>query len=123
MNMTGEEFELEWDKLILRLSKHFKVTAEYEFILFMMGIQEMGIGFKEFSKTEKMDLINVARCRILARSGYIKETGIDPGGWPIFEAQPKLKSMMPSYQNQIIKKGIIEYFKKVEFGPEPINPN
>lgn len=115
MNMTSEEFELEWDKLILRLSKHFKVTAEYEFILFMMGIHEMGIGFKEFSKTEKMDLINVARCRILARQGYIKETGVDPEGWPIFEALPKLKSMMPSFQNQLIKKGIIEYFKTVEF--------
>jgi hypothetical protein len=118
--MTGSEFEIEWDKLILRLSKQFKVTAEYEFILFVMGIQEMGIGFKEFSKTEKMDLINVARCRILARQGYIKETGIDPDGWPIFEPQTKLKSMMPSYQNQLIKKGIIEYFKTVEFENENI---
>ncbi len=113
--MTGEEFELEWDKLILQLSKQFKVTAEIEFILFMMGIQEMGIGFREFSKTEKMDLINVARCRILARQGYIKETGIDPEGWPIFEASSKVKSMIPSFQNQLIKKGIIEYFKTVEF--------
>lgn len=113
--MTGKEFELEWDALIVRLSKQFKVTANYEFILFVMGIQEMGIGFKEFSKTEKMDLINVARCRILLREGYIKETGVDGDGWPIFEAQEKLNSMLPSYQNQLIKKGIIAYFNNVEF--------
>ena len=113
--MTGSDFELEWDALILRLSKQFKVSANYEFILFMMGIQEMGIGFKEFSKTEKMDLINVARCRILLREGYIKETGVDGDGWPIFEPQPNLKSMMPSYQNQLIKKGILSYFQSVEF--------
>jgi len=113
--MTTEQFEQEWDKLILKFSKHFKVSAEYEFILFMLGIQEMGWGFREYSKTEKMDLINVARCRILVRQGYIKETGIDGEGFPIFEASPKVKSMMPSYQNQLIKKGLIEYFRDVEF--------
>ncbi|WP_430817959.1 hypothetical protein [Carboxylicivirga sp. N1E11] len=113
--MKAEEFELAWDALILKISKHFKVSAEYEFILFVLGIQEMGWGFREYSKTEKMDLINVARCRILVRQGYIKETGIDAEGFPIFEASPRLKSMMPSYQNQLIKKGLIEYFKDVEF--------
>ncbi|MBK3516294.1 hypothetical protein JIV24_03005 [Carboxylicivirga sp. N1Y132] len=113
--MTSEDFEREWDELILKVSKHFKVSAEYEFILFVLGIQEMGWGFREYSKTEKMDLINVARCRTLVRQGYIKETGIDGEGFPIFEASPKLKSMMPSFQNQLIKKGLIEYFKTVEF--------
>ncbi|WP_430814286.1 hypothetical protein [Carboxylicivirga sp. RSCT41] len=114
-DMTAEEFEREWDELVLKVSKHFKVSAEYEFILFVTGIQEMGWGLREFSKTEKMDLINVARCRILVRQGYIKETGIDAEGFPIFEASPKLKSMMPSFQNQLIKKGLIDYFKTVEF--------
>ncbi|WP_439182027.1 hypothetical protein [Carboxylicivirga taeanensis] len=114
-DMTTEEFEKEWDQLILKFSKHFKVEAEYEFILFMLGIQEMGWGFREFTKTEKMDLINVARCRILVRQGVIKETGIDSEGFPIFESTAKLKSMMPSYQNQLIKKGLIDYFKDLEF--------
>lgn len=113
--MTTQEFEKEWDLLLLKVSKHFKVNAEYEFILFLLGIQEMGWGFREFSKTEKMDLINVARCRILVRQGVIKETGIDGEGFPIFESTPKLKSMMPSFQNQLIKKGLIEYFKNIEF--------
>ena len=40
--MTGSEFEKEWDMLVLRLSKQFKVTAEYEFILFIMGIHLPG---------------------------------------------------------------------------------
>jgi len=113
--MTTVDFELAWDALILKVSKHFKVNAEYEFILFILGIQEMGWGFREYSKTEKMDLINVARCRILVRQGYIKETGIDGDGFPIFDASPKVKSMMPSFQNQVIKKGLIEFFKDVEF--------
>ena len=112
--MTTSDFELAWNTLILKVSKHFKVSAEFEFILFVLGIQEMGWGFREYSKTEKMDLINVARCRILVRQGYIKETGIDAEGFPIFEALPKVKSMMPSYQNQLIKKGLIEYFKDLE---------
>ncbi len=114
-DMTTSDFEQAWSELILKVSKHFKVSAEFEFILFVLGIQEMGLGFREYSKTEKMDLINVARCRILVRQGYIKETGIDGDGFPIFEASPKVKSMMPSYQNQVIKKGLIEYFKDIEF--------
>jgi hypothetical protein len=113
--LTAENFELAWEELVLKISKHFKVVAEYEFILFVLGIQEMGWGFRNYSKTEKMDLINVARCRILVRAGYVKETGIDGDGWPIFEPTPRLKSMMPSFQNQVIKKGLIEYFKDIEF--------
>ena len=69
--MTTSDFELAWNKLILKVSKHFKVNAEFEFILFVLGIQEMGWGFREYSKTEKMDLIIVARCRILVRQGFI----------------------------------------------------
>lgn len=114
-NTINETLELEWDKLVLKLSKQFNVSAGLEFILFITGIQDMGIGFREFSRTEKMDVINVARCRMLARRGYIKETGIDAEGWPIFEAMPQLEIMSPSCQNQIIKKEIINYFQAVEF--------
>lgn len=115
MDMTGQEFEIAWDELVLRLSKQFKVTADYEFMLFIMGIQELGQGFRGYSRTEKMDLINLARCRILATHGYVKETGVDGQGWPIFEKIKDLKSMMPSYQTQLVKKGIIEYFNQIEF--------
>ena len=115
MNMTGQEFEIAWDKLVIKLSKQFKVTADYEFILFVMGIQELGQGFRGYSRTEKMDLINLARCRILDKQGYVKEMGVDGQGWPIFEKSKEMKSMMPSYQTQLVKKGILEYFNKVEF--------
>ncbi len=113
--MTGSEFELAWDELRLRLSKQFQVSADYEFILFIVGIQELGQGFRDFSRQEKMDLISLARCRVLVRLGYLKETGVDGQGWPIFETLKSMDSMLASYQNQLIKKGMIEYFQEVEF--------
>ncbi len=115
VEMSGNEFELAWDRVKLKLSKHFKVSADYEFILFIIGMQELGQGIRDFSRNEKMDLISLARCRLLLKQGYLKETGVDGQGWPMFEPLKSLNSMMPSYQTQLIKKGVIDYFEHVEF--------
>ena len=38
--------------------------------LFLISVQELGIGPKNFTKEEKQDLMHIAICKVLSYSGY-----------------------------------------------------
>lgn len=98
-----------WDLLELEISKRFKVTADFDFMLFLIGIQELGSGMRPYERQEKMDLINLGKCTLLSRSGYLKESGNDEEGWPQFEEVKSLKSLTPSFLNYRLKQAAFEY--------------
>jgi hypothetical protein len=100
-----------WDLMVLEVSKRFKVTADFDFMLFLIGIQELGQGMKSYERQEKMDLINLGKCTLLCREGYLQPTGRDQDGWPQFEEVKKLKSLTPSLINYLLKKSAFEYLK------------
>ena len=104
--------EENWDRLVLELSKRFKVTADFDFILFLIGIQELGQGMRSYSRQEKMDLINLGKCTLLCREGYLKPDGIDIEGWPKFKEIKTLKNLTPSLINYMLKKSAFEYLKQ-----------
>jgi hypothetical protein len=104
------DFNQRWDEFILKVSYHFKVNANHEFILFMIGIQEFGQGYKSYSKQEKMDLMNLAQCRLLTISGYLVQTGIDAEGWPTFEKIRDDSGLLPSDRDRLMKESMITYF-------------
>ncbi|WP_010662049.1 hypothetical protein [Marinilabilia salmonicolor] len=100
-----------WDLMVLEISKKFKVTADFDFMLFLIGIQELGKGMKPYERQEKMDLINLGKCTLLSREGYLKANGRDEEGWPQFEEVKRLKSLTPSFLNHVLKKSAFEYLK------------
>jgi len=101
-----------WEIFLHKVSQHFKVTANTEFLLFMIGIQEHGQGFKTYSKQEKMDLITLARCRLLTQSGFMTQTGVDNDGWPTFSVQKDENELPPSERDKMTKENIMLYFEK-----------
>ncbi len=101
-----------WETFLHKVSQHFKVTANTEFLLFMIGIQEHGQGFKTYSKQEKMDLITLARCRLLTQSGFMTQTGVDNDGWPTFSVQKDENELPPSERDKMTKENIMLYFEK-----------
>lgn len=100
-----------WNELILKVSKHFKVTADFDFLLFVIGIQERGTGFIKYSREEKWDMINLAKCLLFTQLGYLKQTGHDKDNWPTFEEVKKLRTLTPSLHKRVLKEAMIEYFK------------
>jgi hypothetical protein len=99
-----------WDEFVLKASYHFKVTANLEFLLFIMGIQESGQGIKAYSKQEKMDIITLARCRLLEMSGFVKQTGTDNEGWPTFDVLKDENELLPSERDKMQKENLMAYF-------------
>ncbi|MGQ1787307.1 hypothetical protein ACT29I_19360 [Saccharicrinis sp. GN24d3] len=98
-----------WEELLLKVSKRFNVLADFDFLLFLIGIQERGTGYIKYSKEEKMDLINLARCVLFEHKGFYKREGLDEGGWPSFTVVNVIDDIPPSERESILKEAMIEY--------------
>src|SRR5882757_10107318 len=84
-------------------------------VLFIIGVQELGKGYRPFSKEEKQDLMHIGICRVLSPSGYYELTGSDKDGWPHWKVIKKLPHFDLLEQEKLLKMHVIEYFEK-EYG-------
>ena len=100
-----------WEKLLSRLEVIVgKRPSDLNSVLFLIGIQEVGLGPKRFSKEQKQDLLHVAVCTVLAQSGYYTSSGPDKDNWPQFELRMTLPPGDILLQEDLLKQHIIYYF-------------
>ena len=62
---------------------------------------------------EKLNLMHIAVCRLLASEGYYKLTGTDEDGWPHYEAIKSLPTLSMKAQEYLLKGKIVEYFETI----------
>ena len=79
-------------------------------ILFLIGLQELGLGYSKLNKNQKLDVMHIAVCALLSQWGYYTFSGHDKDGWPHWQATEKLPHLAPKEQNKLIKEAIVEYF-------------
>ena len=104
-----KDLEKKWSLLIQRLEKQFEYEITLKGVLYVIGLQELNMPEKSFSKEEKVDVLHIATCKILSTFGYYKFTGVDKDGWPHYEEVKALKNLSESEQEKLIKEGIIRY--------------
>jgi len=109
-----ETLKEDWDVLMKRMELQFGEGIEIEGILLLIGTQELGKGYKKFTKDEKLDVLHIALCTLLSPLGYYKFTGKDADGWPHWEALTNLPPLKPGEQKSMVKRAIINYFKAME---------
>lgn len=107
-----EVFEAEWKTVVARIEQQFGEDIDLQGILFLVGVQELGQGFRKFSKDEKLNVMHVAICTLLTNYGYYEFEGNDEEGWPHWKATEKLPSLKPGQQMRLMKEALIEYFKE-----------
>ena len=105
------ELEQDWTKMVKELSLQFGQELDLPGILFLIGVQELGRGYKIFSKDEKVELMHVAVCKLLESFGYYEFAGRDAQGWPHWNLNEKLPPLKPMQQELLVKEAIVEYFK------------
>jgi hypothetical protein len=103
-------FEKNWKDLLVKLSEQFGADMELDAILFLVGVQELGKGFRKFSKSEKMDLMHIAICKLLEPYGYYIYEGVDADGWPHYSKQDNLPHLEAREQQLLMKRALLEYF-------------
>ena len=84
-------------------------------ILFLIGVQELSQGVRDFDKEEKTHLFHIATCKLLAPYGYYKFKMIDEDGWPHWEELKPVENLSDKEQTLLMKKSIIILFSPLEF--------
>jgi hypothetical protein len=105
-----------WSALMTDIEKLIgKRPKDLNGVLFLIGVQELGKGNKNFSKEEKQDLMHIGICKVLSYAGYYALEGLDKDGWPHWKMIKKLPHFDLLEQEKLLKMHVLEYFEK-EFG-------
>jgi hypothetical protein len=107
--------ESDWQKLQAKLKARFETEMDYDAILFLIGLQELGKPYKKYKKDEKLEVMHVAVCSLLEPYGFYTFLGRDEEGWPHWELKEKLPFLDAKQQNKLIIDAIIDYFRKEDF--------
>lgn len=115
MASIADDFQSRWWELERKLMERFGKKPDVEAILFLIGLQEIGLSQEKISKEQKQDLMHVAICTILSSSGYYMVEGKDQEGWPHFKQLKNLPIMNMIEQEAFLKDHILLYFDNNQF--------
>lgn len=111
-----ESLKPKWETLKNKLAELFDhEVPDLNVVLFLIGVQELGQGFRKYSKSQKMDLVHIAVCRLLSSYGHYKLMGQDTEGWPIWELIEPLPQLSKQQQEYILRQAAVEYFEEEAF--------
>ena len=106
----------DWEKVLNILSATFSEweVLNLDAIIYLIGVQELGQGAKEFKKDDKLNLMHIAICRLLEPFGYYEFDFYDNDGWPHYKVLEELPPLKSGEQTVLMKEAIVLYFKKNE---------
>ncbi len=115
------DIELRFQKLKKGLEQKFGEGMDLHAILYLIGVNELGEGYNNFSKSEKTDLLHVAICTLLEPYGHYRFAGRDKDNWPHFTLERPLPPLEHREQQHLIKESMLDYFIRNEyFKPEDL---
>jgi len=114
------DVELRFQKLKTHLEKDFGGGMDVQALLFLIGVNELGIGYKNFTKQEKTDLLHIAICTLLEPYGHYEFVGKDEDEWPHFKLAKELPPLTHNDQQHLIKEAMLDYFIANEYYSEEI---
>ena len=109
------DLDFKFTEVVKMLEAQFGADLDVQGILFLIGVQELGKGNIKLNKNEKLDVMHIAICTLLAPYGYYLYEGLDKDGWPHWQANEKLPPLKPIQQQVLMKQAIVEYFISNEF--------
>ena len=105
------DLEKDWQNVLNQIEGYIgKKPADLNGVLFLIGVQELGKGFGNFSKEEKQDLLHIGICKVLSLSGFYELEGLDNEGWPHWKVKKALPHFDILEQEKLLKFHVIEYF-------------
>ncbi len=114
MVSRDEKLKLQWEEVQQKVSKMFGggELLDVDAITFIIGVQELGQGYRSFKKDEKLDIMHIAICTLLEPFGYYEFDYFDEQGWPHFKVLDELPYLKPGEQTILMKEAIVMYFEK-----------
>ena len=109
--LATDDLQQRWWNLEAKLVERFGKKPDMEGILFLIGLQEVGVKDK-FTKEQKQDLMHVAICTLLSPSGFYEHERTDEEGWPHFRQLKAMPDMNPIEQENFLKDHVLLYFEE-----------
>ena len=106
-----------WDELVEKLTQQFSEGDELSLdsIIYLIGVQELGQGKKQFKKDEKVNLMHIAICKLLEPYGYYEFDFFDNEGWPHYKVKAQLPHLKAGEQSVLMKEAIVNYFVETDY--------
>ncbi|GAB4134027.1 MAG: hypothetical protein Fur0041_06810 [Bacteroidia bacterium] len=108
--ITDAELDQNWEKVLKALEPKFGGDLDLQALLFIIGIQELGHGYKKLKKDDKLNVMHIAICTLLEPYGYYEFQGRDEELWPHWTATAKLPHLKPAQQHRLMREAIVDYF-------------
>ena len=105
------ELEKKWRELVVEISENFEEKLDLQSILFLIGLQELNLGYQKLKKDQKIEVMHIAICTLLEPYGYYEFEGKDEDGWPHFKNITTLPPLNENEQEEMIKEAILDYFQ------------
>ncbi len=111
-----EQLKERWETLKSKLTERFAEGEDLDIdgVIYLVGVQELGQGYRSFKKDEKVNLMHIAICRLLEPLGYYEFDFFDSDGWPHYKMIEELPSLKPGEQTIMMKEAIVTYFIEKE---------
>ncbi len=113
--VAQDDLQQRWWNLEAKLVERFGKKPDLETVLFLIGVQEFGDIKEKFSKEQKQDLMHIAVCSLLSKSGYYELEKVDEDGWPHFKQLKALPTLNMIEQENFIKDHVLLYFEQSSF--------
>lgn len=111
-----EQLKQRWEKLKNTLTERFAEGEDLDIdgVIYLVGVQELGQGYRSFKKDEKVNLMHIAICRLLEPLGYYEFDFFDADGWPHYKIVEELPPLKAGEQTIMMKEAIVSYFIEKE---------
>lgn len=108
-----EKIKEDWNQILQILATKFGdgEALNLDAIIYLIGVQELGQGAREFKKDDKVNLMHIAICKLLEPFGYYEFDFFDEDGWPHYKTLGELPDLKSGEQTVLIKEAIVQYFK------------
>ncbi|HHH54473.1 MAG TPA: hypothetical protein ENK91_12505 [Bacteroidetes bacterium] len=112
--MEEWEIDFNWLKVqhFVKDSLNVEELPSMETILFMIGLQDLGIITTKFTKEQKVGITSLGTCVVLSQYGYFERKGIDETGWPVWIELKPFNPKNDIEEQKTIKQAIIKYFEE-----------
>jgi len=108
-----QKLKEDWELVLQLVSDRFGEGDQLtlDAVIYLIGVQELGQGSREYKKDDKVDLMHIAICRLLEPFGYYRFDYFDDEGWPHYAIVEELPSLKSGEQTVLMKEAIVLYFK------------
>ena len=112
--MEQWEIDFHWLKIQHLIKDKFKTPdlPKLDTVLFIIGLQEIGVFKKNYSHEQKLDITTVGTMTVLSTRGYFRQNGVDDDGWPLWEVLKPYEPENDTIRSNELKILISEYFEQ-----------